>query len=408
MVNGRRYRAPARPTVLICADGLDPAYVEQGVDSGALPTLARFAAEGFTAEVAAAMPTFTNPNNLSLVTGSPPSVHGVSGNYFLDRHTRVETVMLDERFLRAETIPAALARAGVAAAVVTAKDKLRRALGAGLEGICFSAERAADATLAGNGIADVETLVGRPTPDPYSADLSLFVLDAGLALLRAGRARLLYLSLSDYVQHAYAPGAPEADAFLRAFDARLADFAGAGAVVAVTADHGMSDKAGPDGAPNAVYLEDRLAARFGPGAVRVICPIADPFTRHHGALGGFVRGYVFGEAPPDAVLAAVRAEPLVAEAMTGAEAARRFDLPADREGDFVAIARADAVIGARRDEHDLAGLAGARLRSHGGLSEQAVPFVVSAPVTPEVHARAEAGGLRNWDLFDVALNGVAA
>jgi phosphonoacetate hydrolase len=393
--------------VLICADGLDPAYVAQGVAAGTLPALTRFAAEGFAAESLAAMPTFTNPNNMSLVTGAPPSVHGVSGNFFLDRATREETMMLDERFLRAETIPAALSRAGTAVAVVTAKDKLRRALGAGLDGICFSAERAADASRDGNGIAGVEALVGRPTPDPYSADLSLFVLDAGLALLRTGRARLLYLSLSDYVQHAYAPGAPEADAFLRAFDARLAAFAAAGALVALTADHGMSDKAGPDGAPNVVYLEDRLSERFGPGAVRVICPIADPFTRHHGALGGFVRGYVFGAAPLAAVLEAVRTEPLVAEAMTGAEAARRFDLPPDREGDFVAIARADAVIGARREEHDVAALAGARLRSHGGTSEQTTPFIVSAPVAPEIRARAEAGRLRNWDLFDVALNGVA-
>ena len=167
----------------------------------------------------------------------------------------------------------------------------------------------------------------------------------------------------------------------------------------------MSDKAGPDGAPNVVFLEDLLAERFGPDAIRIICPIADPFVRHHGALGGFVRGYVFGDTPLNAVLAAVREVPAVAEAMTGAEACACYDLPPDREGDFVAIAAPDAVIGARREEHDLAALAGARLRSHGGPSEEIVPFIVSAPCAPWVVERAETGALRNWDLFDVALNG---
>ena len=31
------------------------------------------------------VPSFTNPNNLSIVTGAPPAVHGICGNYFYDR-----------------------------------------------------------------------------------------------------------------------------------------------------------------------------------------------------------------------------------------------------------------------------------------------------------------------------------
>ena len=184
-VHGRRYRAPTRPIALICADGLDPAYLDRAFAEGLAPVLSRFAREGMLATARAAMPTFTNPNNLSLVTGAPPSAHGISGNYFLDRETRTESMMLDARFLRGDTIPAALARMGVAVAVVTAKDKLRRALGAGLDGICFSTERADEATLAEHGIAEVEAMVGRPAPNPYSADLSLYVLDVGIELLPA-------------------------------------------------------------------------------------------------------------------------------------------------------------------------------------------------------------------------------
>ncbi|WP_029007720.1 phosphonoacetate hydrolase [Azospirillum halopraeferens] len=404
-LHGRTYRAPRRPTVVICADGCDPDYIRHAIANGVTPTLARFMDDGFAAVADAAMPTFTNPNNMSIVTGAPPAVHGISGNYYLDRDTGREVMVTDASLLRSPTIPGLLSRAGVATAVVTAKDKLRRALGHGLEGICFSSERADDATVAENGIADLAGLVGRPAPDPYSADLSLYVMDAGIRLLETGRARLLYLSLSDYVQHKHAPGEPEADRFYAALDARLARLAALGAVVALTADHGMSDKAAPDGTPNVLYLEDAVNERFGADAVRVICPITDPFVRHHGALGAFVRAYLRRPDTLGAVLRFVAGLPGVEAVMDRAEACARFELPADREGDFVAVAGKDWVIGARRAEHDLSALAGKRLRSHGGLGEQPVPFILSHPLSP-AHRERAAERLRNRDIFDFALNGV--
>ena len=399
-VNGRRYALPDHPVVVICADGFDPEYLDGALADGTMPTLAGWVETGFACSVEAAMPTFTNPNNISIVTGAPPSVHGVSGNYFLDRATGVETMMVDAQFLRTGTVLAALAEAGVAVASITAKDKLRKALGAGMAGISFSAQCAAGATLAQNGIDGAEALVGRPAPDPYSADLSLFVLDAGLALLEQGRATVLYLSLSDFIQHAHAPRTPVSDGFLRAVDDRLRRFVAAGARVALTADHGMRDKADGDGRPRIVYLQDVLEERFGAGAVRIICPIADPFVRHHGGLGSFVRGYVREDVALHEVLAVARGEDLIDQVMTAPEAARRFSLPLDREGDFVALAVADAVIGASAREHDLSALAGQRLRSHGGLSERRVPMVASRPLRPGQ----EAGIRHNWDVFDVALN----
>src|SRR5581483_2490831 len=84
-VNGRRYRLPVRPTVVVCFDGCDPAYIERGLADGILPTIAGFLKGGFYALADAVVPTFTNPNNVSIVTGAPPAVHGISGNYYLDR-----------------------------------------------------------------------------------------------------------------------------------------------------------------------------------------------------------------------------------------------------------------------------------------------------------------------------------
>ncbi|MGP9789252.1 phosphonoacetate hydrolase [Roseinatronobacter sp. NSM] len=399
-VNGRQYALPCKPVAVICIDGFDPEYLDAALADGTMPTLAAWVQNGFACTVDAAMPTFTNPNNISIVTGVPPSVHGVSGNYFLDRDTGIETVMVDESFLRTGTILAALAGAGVPVASITAKDKLRKALGAGLKGISFSAQHAGATTLEENGIEAAEALVGRPAPDQYSADLSLFVLDAGIALLKEGRAKFLYLSLSDFIQHAHAPRSAESDDFLRAIDDRLQAIETLGARVALTADHGMKDKADGAGRPNVIYLQDYLNAIFGDDAVRIICPIADPFVRHHGGLGSFVRGYVRDGISVEDVLVAARKAPLVAEVLSAEAAAQRFSLPIDREGDFVALAADIAVIGASADEHDVSTLAGQRLRSHGGISEQRVPLIASHPLVPG----SADGILHNWDVFDVALN----
>jgi phosphonoacetate hydrolase len=395
-LNGRRYRKPPHPTVVICVDGCDPVYLERGIPDGVFPTIGSFRRQGYFGTAEGAMPTFTNPNNVSIVTGSPPSVHGIAGNYYLDRETGREIMMTDERLMRSETLLALMAAAGVRTAAVTAKDKLRKLLGRNLAGICFSSECASP---------EVEELVGRARPDMYSADLSLFVLDAGIALLERGAAELLYLSLSDYVQHAHAPGEPEANAFHRAIDDRVRRFLELGAVVGLVADHGMNDKALPGGEPNVIFLEDALNERFGAGGVRVICPITDPFVRHHGALGSFVRGYLRGGVALSSVIAASAALPGVALALDGAEAARRFEMPLDREADFVVLGDANTAIGATRAEHDLSGLAGHRLRSHGGLGERRVPFILSRPLAPEYQEMAAAGRMRNFDIFDFALNG---
>ena len=292
-LNGRSYRLPTRPTVVICADGCDPAYLEAGLAAGMLPTVARWRAAGFYALADAVMPTFTNPNNLSIVTGAPPAVHGIAGNFALDRESGAEIMMTDPAMVRGATVLALMSQAGVATAAITAKDKLRRMLGEGLDighnGICFSSEQADRCTLAEHGIDGVEALVGRAAPDMYSADLSLFVLDAGIRLVEEGRARLLYLSLSDYVQHGHAPDEAEALEFHRALDDRLARFEALGCVVAVTADHGMNDKALPDGRAACIvsrghpqrairrrrgarHLPDHRPVRAPSRRARLVCP----------------------------------------------------------------------------------------------------------------------------------------
>ncbi|GAA5231956.1 phosphonoacetate hydrolase [Verticiella sediminum] len=407
-LHGRQYRLPSQPVVVVCIDGCDPEYIAKGIADGICPNIARFHAEGYGATADCVMPSFTNPNNVSIVTGAPPAVHGIGGNYYLDRASGQEIMMTDARLLRGETLLGLMSQAGVPTAAITAKDKLRKVLGHNLDGICFSSEKADQYDGSAHGIADLRALVGRSAPDMYSGDLSLYVLDAGLALLRSGRARLLYLSLSDYVQHKHAPGEPESDAFLRAVDERLGQMADAGAVVAFVADHGMSGKTDAQGVPNILFLQDLLETTFGTGSARVICPITDPFVRHHGALGSFVRVYAADPDMIEAMRELILEQSAVERVYRGEEAARELELPLDREADLVVVSREHHVIGSCRHEHDLASVNDHPLRSHGGFSEQPVPFVLSRPLTPVYQDRASSTRLRNFDIFEFALNGISA
>ncbi|KUJ15172.1 Phosphonoacetate hydrolase [Mollisia scopiformis] len=406
---GRSYRLPRQPTVIVCVDGFDPEYLERGCADGILPNFSRFLESGFHVTAKCAMPSLTNPNNVSIITGVPTSVHDISGNFYLDKVTGEEHMVLDDSLLRGSTILEQMANNGVRVAAITAKDKLRKILNHGLSpskgAICFSAQAAKSCTDAEHGISNVEKWLGRPAPEQYSGDLSIYVLDAGLKLLQENRADLFYLTLSDFIQHKYAPGSPESDDFLQLLDHRLGKFDELGAIVAITGDHGMSDKSNEDGSPNILFLETELMAKWPKCSARVICPIADPFVKHHGALGSFVRVHLLGELGTNDIEDMVQychSLSQVKAAYTGAEAATVFEMPPDREGDLVVVSEKNAVIGSREDEHDLSQLQGFRLRSHGGVSEERIPLIRSTPLCGR--ERVEPHVWRNFDVFDVALN----
>jgi phosphonoacetate hydrolase len=386
-INGRSYRRPSAPVVVVCVDGCEQDYLTEAARAGVAPFLARMIEQGTARIGECVVPSFTNPNNLSIVTGVPPSVHGICGNYFFDREAGAEVMMNDPKYLRAGTILAAFADAGAKVVVVTAKDKLSRLLGHKLKGICFSSEKA-DAAM-------VE-LAGMPVPSVYSAELSEFVFAAGVKLMERDRPDLMYLSTTDYVQHKAAPGTPAANTFYAMMDRYLARLDRAGASIALTADHGMNAKHGADGAPNVIYLQDRLDEWLGPGAARVILPITDPYVVHHGALGSFATVYLEKD-----VSERISQLPGIELVLRREEAARKFELPADRIGDLVVVSTRHVVIGTSRSRHDLSGLT-EPLRSHGGISEQKVPLLFNRRLR-----RLEPGRrLRNFDVFDLALNHV--
>ncbi len=408
-LNGVTYHWPAKPVVVVCIDGGDPAYMEQNLRDGITPHMARFMRHGFYTVADGTVPSFTCPNNMSIVTGATPDVHGISGNFYLDPETRTPVVMTGSELLRSRTVLAEYAQRGARIVSITAKDKLRQQLQKGLDltqgHMSFSAQYAEHCTLDDNGIEEVLDLVSMPQPDMYSAELSLFVLEAGIKLLQERQPDISYLSLTDFIQHKYAPHEPEAQDFYAKLDAALGRLVELGAVLGVTADHGMNDKSDADGAPNVIWLQDLLDDRFGPDRTTVICPITDPFLAHHGSLGGFVRVYCHDGMQPEDIIGFARQLPGIESVWDKPSAAKTFQLPLDREGDVVVVSEAGVCLGAAQKDHDLTGLAGHRLRTHGGVSESKVPFLISEPLNDDYWARAAGRTLRSHNIFEYTING---
>jgi phosphonoacetate hydrolase len=398
-VNGKTYAWPAEPIVVICVDGCEPAYLTEAMRGGHMKWLSQMLPQGTDTIGECVVPSFTNPNNLSIVTGAPPSVHGICGNYLYDRESGQEVMMNDPKFLRAETILAAFSKVGAKVVVVTAKDKLCKLLGKGMTGLCFSAEKANETTEAEHGIDNALAYVGRPLPSVYSADLSEFVFAAGVKLLKDRRPDIMYLSTTDYVQHKAAPGSPDANSFYRMMDGYLAQLDAMGATIVVTADHGMNDKHKADGTPNVIYLQDVLDGWIGAGKARVILPITDPYVVHHGALGSFATIYLPDDVNLADLIKRIAALPGIELALDRAAGCKKFELPEDRLGDIIVVSERNTAIGSAAKKHDLSGLT-VPLRSHGGMTEQKVPVILNR----KIGALPSDYRLRNFSAFDLALN----
>ena len=404
-VNGRNYLWPDKPLVVVCIDGSEPAYIEQAIAAGVMPWMKNIVEQqGTDLRAHCVVPSFTNPNNISIVTGVPPVVHGICGNFYYDRENDREVMMNEPELLRTPTIFKAFQDAGAKVAVITAKDKLRRLLGnelrLGTDGaICFSSEKSDQVSLEQNGIDNVLDMVGMQVPSVYSAELSELIFAAGVKLMETVRPDLMYLSTTDYIQHKFAPGSEGANSFYAMMDGYWAQLDALGAVVALTADHGMNAKHNEAGEPNIIYLQDEMDRITSPGATRVILPITDPYVVHHGALGSYATVYLPDDADIESLKAELSAIDGIEQVYDNADGCERFELANDRMGDLILVSSQDTVIGTTAARHDLSGLE-VPLRSHGGLTEQQVPLIFSRPVTGLENYQQ----LRNFDIFNIALN----
>src|SRR5215467_6644465 len=121
------------------------------------------------------MPSLTNPNNMSIVTGAPPGVHGIHGNHYL-KPAGAEEQLVDPVSLASTDhlrLPWTCPRDGVGrVGELQVASPARRGRVSSV-----SAERAAGFGLPQFGIASLPPLVGRPAPGVYDWDLSAYALE---------------------------------------------------------------------------------------------------------------------------------------------------------------------------------------------------------------------------------------
>ena len=314
-------------------------------------------------------------------------------------------MMNDPQYLRAPTIFEEYYKAGAKIALVTAKDKLRTLLGNGLNfnesrAICFSAEKSDQTTIKDNGIENVNEWLGMPVPEVYSQDLSEFVMATGVRLMQEFKPDIMYLSTTDYIQHKYAPGHEVANKFYAMFDKYIGQLDDTGATIVITADHGMKPKSQDDGSPNAIFLQDHLDEKFGKEKTKVILPITDPYVVHHGALGSFATIYLDDKNDLDSVISEIKNINDIEVVLNKDEGCSKYNLPEDRMGDIICMSSEYMTIGSSKDKHNLSGL-NEPLRSHGGLHEREVPFIVNKKM-PQIDSNKQ---LYNYDAFYFAILG---
>ena len=396
---------PSSTAIVICLDGSQKEYFEEASKLNLTPNLDELKRTGENLLANSAIPSFTNPNNISIVTGRPSSVHGICGNFFYTPSTGEEVMMNDPVFLRAPTIFQKYYEQGAKIAIVTAKDKLRKLLSHGLnfndsKAICFSSEKSDQATKNDNGIENINDWLGMGVPDVYSQGLSEFVMAAGVKLLHEFKPDIMYLSTTDFIQHKYAPGDEVANTFYAMFDKYIGQLNINNNSIIITADHGMQPKSKADGSPNAIYLQDILDEKLGNEVSKVILPITDPYVVHHGALGSFATIYLKDKTKIDEAMEVIKKIQDIEVVVTNEVGCKEYDLPNDRMGDIICMSSQYMTIGSSESAHDLSKLK-EPLRSHGGLHEREVPFISNK----KIKSFESNDKLNNYDAFYYAIAG---
>ena len=405
-INERVYSGmPSSTAIVICLDGSQKEYFEEASKLNLTPNLDALKNTGENLLANSAIPSFTNPNNISIVTGRPSSVHGICGNFFYTPSTGAEVMMNDPKFLRAPTIFQKYYEQGAKIAIVTAKDKLRKLLSHGLNfkdsrAICFSSEKSDQTTKNENGIKNVNKWLGMSVPDVYSQGLSEFVMAAGVKLLNEFKPDIMYLSTTDFIQHKYAPGDSVANTFYAMFDKYIGQLNINNNSIIVTADHGMQPKSKSDGSPNAIFLQDILDKKLGIDVSKVILPITDPYVVHHGALGSFATIYLKDKLKIDSAIKEIKKIEDIEVVVTNENGCEEYDLPRDRMGDIICMSSKNTTIGSSESAHDLSKLK-EPLRSHGGLHEREVPFISNKKIDNIDNI----DKLNNYDAFYYAIAG---
>ena len=348
--------------MILVIDGCAPEYITPEL----APNIHRLAERyGFARTAKAVVPTVTNVNHASILSGQFPAVTGMVGNYFYDPITGEEGFVEEKNFMKAETLLQAYRRHNLKTAFLTVKGKLLGVYGHAAD-IGISAQTPDEALL---------KRLGLPTPPSISSlESSRWIVNAALACIRQEDPDLVYCTTNDYVFHHFGPGTPEAQLQIKQIDDVVAAIHATDPErqIYITADHGMNQKH---------HLLDfqQLADEAG---LHIFClaPLKDRYKENHVYQEGGIL-YLFLKKPEekDALLDLVRSRPEIEAVMTNKEAAEQMHLPLQGIGDYVIFTAPDCAFGELGETVTLVTDAS---RTHGSLYEQKVPLLAIHPAAP--------------------------
>lgn len=347
----------SRIAIIVCIDGCGLEYLH----SSRVSFIKCIGEKGCYLEGNSMIPSVTNVNAVSILTGKYPEEHGITTNYYFDRKTGQEVYMESPNFIKTSTLFERGMKMGLKTALLTSKDKLRSLLSQGAT-TSFSAEKP---------LSWLVRLLGSPPPI-YSVDVDIWLIKALRELILKESPTLVFAMTTDYAMHKYAPEEKESKRHMDGIDEALRETVetlearGEEVLLCITADHGMSKK------DKAVNLELVLKAHGVSSRMNTI--IADRYVVHHRNLGGAAYVYLKNANDISKCFEVLVEAEGVESALPLAQASKLYHLDKVRIGDFLVLGKKNYVFGLIEQETTKVSL-----RSHGSLYEKRVPIIVNLP-----------------------------
>ena len=330
------------------------------LDAARIPNIRELMQSGFVTEGSSMLPSVTNVNNVSIVTGRYPAQHGINSNFWYRPETGEGVYMESPDYVIGDNVFQRARAAGMKSAVLTSKDKLKRMLEPGSD-LSISAEHPTP---------EYEEIIG-PAQPIYSAAINHWLYRALQHLVREGSFDLIYVSTTDYIMHKFPPAHEQAILHMEGIDTILGEIVDEypDTEIYITADHGMNPKT------RGLDLK-RILAREGI-SVEFVPVIKDRYVVHHHNLGGCCYLYLLGyhnsnekSVLTQRAIEVLQAWPGVEAVYTREQAANTFHLLEERIGDLVVLGARDVVFGELDAESQ-----DVDIRSHGSLYESKVPII---------------------------------
>lgn len=327
------------------------------------PNFYRMAKRGFCKCVKSAIPSVTNVNHATILTGEFPLKHGVVGNYYYNRETGEQGFIEEAGYMKVDTIMDLYKKNGKSTALLTVKGKVLQVFGSGVK-FGISVQKPNEILIR---YLDMEM-----PPEVGTLEANIWILEACHNLIKKNNPDLVYCTTNDYMMHNYAPDTKEGMQQMKDMDKWIGKIYDLDPTreIYITADHGMNKKS------KIVNLQNIMDKK----GYEVVChpPIKDRYIENHIYQEGGVLYLYFSENAienKEAIIKFLEDQEFIETIYTNKEAERKYGLPSDNIGEYVVFAKADWAFGEVEGDSIITD----SVRTHGSIHEREVPLIAVNP-----------------------------